>query len=185
MLIAEEANTIEVAYLRLELLSPDSRPAIQELFRQYTDSRLETYRRLPNMEAAQVEMARSKNLQEHIWTDSVAASRLPNGHPDAGKLLLPSLSNMFDMMTIRTAALQTHAPTIVYALLFCLGLICSLLAGYRMAICHNRSFLHIIGFTATTVIIVYVALDIEYPRAGLFRLESADQFIVQVRQSMK
>src|SRR5215471_16482065 len=53
-LIAEEANTIETAYLRLELLPPNDRSELQELFRHYLDSRLATYRKLPDMEAAAV-----------------------------------------------------------------------------------------------------------------------------------
>ena len=52
ILIAEEANTIETAYLRLHLLSQEAQPELQDLFRKYVDSRLETYRKLPNMEAA-------------------------------------------------------------------------------------------------------------------------------------
>src|SRR5258705_3646206 len=63
MLIAEEVNAIETAYLRLHLLSQQSQPALQELFRRYLDSRLETYRRLPNMAAAEMEMANSKRIQ--------------------------------------------------------------------------------------------------------------------------
>jgi hypothetical protein len=43
----------------------------------------------------------------------------------------------------------------------------------------QRSWLHILGFTVLTVIIVYVMLDVEYPRAGLIRLESADQLLVK------
>jgi hypothetical protein len=124
ILIAEEANTIETAYLRLHLLSPEARPELQELFSQYVDSRLETYRKLPNMEAAETEMARSKKLQEEIWTKAVAATRLPNSHPDAGKILLPALNSMIDITTIRKMALRTHPPNIIYALLFILGLIC-------------------------------------------------------------
>src|SRR6201998_1533269 len=61
MLIAEEANTVETAYLRLHLV-PQSEPRIQDLFRQYLDSRLKTYRLLPDVNAASVEMANSKNL---------------------------------------------------------------------------------------------------------------------------
>jgi hypothetical protein len=48
-LIAEEVSCIETTYLRLHLLPAHARPALQELFRHYLDSRLETYRRLPNM----------------------------------------------------------------------------------------------------------------------------------------
>jgi hypothetical protein len=184
MLIAEEGNCIETAYLRLHLVSHESRPALQELFRRYVDSRLETYRRLPNMVAAEMEMAESKKIQEEIWTDAVAATRLPDSHPSAGLLLLPALNAMIDISTTRTMALQLHPPGIIYALLFGLGLICSLLAGYRMAGGQQRSWLHILAFTVITVIIVYVILDVEYPRAGLIRLESGDQLLVHIRENM-
>jgi hypothetical protein len=184
MLIAEEVNTIETAYLRLHLVAQPARPDLQELFRGYVDSRLETYRQLPNMQSAEKEMAKSKKIQEEIWNDAVAATLLPHSHPDAGKLLLPALNNMIDISTTRTMALQIHPPRVVYALLFGLGLICSLLAGYRMAIGRRRSWLHIFGFTVITVIVVYVILDVEYPRSGLIRLEASDQLLVQVRESM-
>jgi hypothetical protein len=185
MLIAEETNNIETAYLRLHLLPEETRPALQELFRQYVDSRLETYRRLPDMETAEQEMAHTKKLQEKIWTEAVAATRLPNSHPDAGKLLLPALNNMIDITTTRTMALQLHPPRIIYALLFGLGLLCALLAGYRISTGQHRSWLHILGFTLITVIIVYVMLDVEYPRSGLFRLEAADQVLIKAREGMK
>ena len=185
MLIAEEVNCIETAYLRVHLVSRQAQPALQELFRRYVDSRLETYRRLPDMVAAEMEMANSKEIQEEVWTEAVAATRLPDSHPSSGLLLLPALNNMIDISTTRTLALQLHPPRIVYALLFGLGLICSLLAGFRMSSGQNRSWLHILGFTVLTVIIVYVMLDVEYPRAGLIRLESADQSLVNLREHMK
>ena len=185
MLIAEEVNAVEVAYLRVELLAEEARPALRELFRKYVDSRLETYRRLPNMEAAGLEMAKSKNFQEEIWVDAVAATRLPGSHPAAGLLLLPAVNNMIDIATTRAMALQSHPPGVVYVLLFCLGLICSLLAGYRMSSGLHRSWLHILGFTVITVVIVYVALDVEYPRVGLFHLQSADQMLLELHERMK
>ena len=184
MLVAEEANTIETAYLRLQLV-PKAEPKLQDLFRRYVDSRLETYRRLPNMTAANLEMANSKRIQEEIWKEAVAATRLSGVHPAASWLLLPALNTMIDITATRTMALQVHPPRIIYALLFSLGLICSLLAGYRMSTGQHRSWLHILGFTVITVTIVYVILDVEYPRAGLIRLESADQVLVELRASMK
>jgi len=183
-LIAEEANTIETAYLRLELLPASVQPEMQELFRRYLDSRLVTYSKLPDMEAAEIEMANSKKLQEEIWTKSVAATASRDAHADAGKLLLPALNNMIDITTTRTMALHTHPPNIIYVLLFCLGLICSLLAGYRMSGGLHRSWLHILCFATICVIVVYVITDVEYPRAGLIRLETFDKVMLDVRSHM-
>jgi hypothetical protein len=182
MLIAEEVNCIETAYLRLHLVPQEAQGALQELFRGYVDSRLETYRKLPDMQAAGLEMAKSKQLQEEIWTAAVAATVLPNSHPDAGKLLLPALNNMIDIATTRTMALQIHPPGVIYALLFTLGLICSLLAGYRGK--GHRSWLHIFGFTIITVIIIYIA-RCPVPSHQVDPSQSADQLLIQVRDNMK
>jgi multidrug transporter EmrE-like cation transporter len=139
---------------------------------------------MPNMTAARLEMANSKRIQKEIWTEAVAATRVSEVHPAAGWLLLPALNNMIDITTTRTMALQEHPPRIIYALLFALGLICSLLAGYRMSTGQQRSWLHILGFTVITVTVVYVMLDAEYPRAGLIRIEVADQALIEVRESI-
>jgi hypothetical protein len=185
MLIAEEVNGIETAYLRLNLISQDAQPDLRQLFRRYVDSRAETYRRLPNMEAADAEIAQSKRLQEMIWVQAIESSLLPRSHPDAAKLLLPALNNMIDIATTRTMALRVHPPGIIYALLLGLSLICSLLAGYRMSFGQRRSWLHILSFAFMTVITVYVILDIEYPRAGLIRLEAPDQLLLNIRDRMR
>jgi hypothetical protein len=110
MLIAEEVNCIETAYLRLHLVPRETELALQDLFRSYVDSRLETYHRLPNMQLAEKKMAESKELQEEIWTQAVEATRLATSHPDGGKLLLPAIINMIDIATTRTMTLQIHPP---------------------------------------------------------------------------
>ena len=184
MLIAEETNAIETAYLRLQLVPGDPQLRLQELFRKYLDSRLETYRRLPDMQAARLEMANSKTIQVEIWTVAIAAAHLPDAHPAAAWLLPPALNNMIDIATTRTMALQAHPPGTMYALLFGLGMVSALLAGYRMACAQRRSWLHILGYTIATVIVAYVTIDIEYPRTGLFRLNSADRLLVELRAGM-
>jgi len=183
-LIAEEGNAIGTAYLRLQLLSEKVQPELQELFRHYLDSRVETYRKLPNMQAAEIEMAKTKKIQREIWTKAITATTLQGSHPDAGKLLLPALNSMIDITTTRNMALRTHPPNIIFALLFALGLICSLLAGYRMATSRRRSWLHMLSFILITVIVIYVIVDVEYPRAGLIRLESFDQVMIDARADM-
>ena len=183
-LIAEEANAIETAYLRLHLLSAKTQPELRDLFRHYLDSRFESYRKLPDVDAATIEMAKSKEIQKEIWTKAVSATAIRDSHVDAGKLLLPALNNMIDINTVRTMALQNHPPSIVYVLLFILALICSLLDGYRMAVVQHRSWLHILSFALITVVVIYVIIDVEYPRAGLIRLHSFDQALVDVRAEM-
>lgn len=185
MLIADEANAIGTAYLRVDLLASDDQPGMRQLFRDYVDSRLEIYRLLPDLDAALEALKQSNALQGTIWARAVPASRQPAVHPDAGKLLLPAVNEMFDTATTRTMAARTHPPQIVYVLLFALGFGCALLAGHAMAGSPTWSWLHAVAFAIFVSLATYVILDIEYPRAGFIRLTAFDRVLVDLRESMK
>ena len=74
-LVVAEANDIGTAFLRIDLLPTDAQAPMRDLFRRYLDSRIETYRKLPDMEAAQAELARSLKLQSEIWSLAVSSSQ--------------------------------------------------------------------------------------------------------------
>ena len=183
-LVAQEVNAISTAYLRLDLLAPDARSALQGLVRKYVDSRIETYRKTSDREAEQAERARSVTLQNEIWTQSVAAIRTQD-QPHVAILLLPALNAMIDITTTREVAAHTHPPMIVFVLLSGLAFGCSLMAGYGMAGGKGRSWTHIIGFAAVMTITLYVIIEIEYPRLGLIRVDAVDQVLVDLRKSMQ
>jgi hypothetical protein len=184
-LIVEEANAIGTAYLRLDLLPAGAQPALRETFRQYVNSRLETYRKLPDIEAAKAEHSKSIKLQEAIWTKAVASSQAQGASAAAPMLLLPALNQMIDITTKRTMALQLHPPLIIFGMLFLVALASALLAGYAMAGGKDRKWLHVFGFALVIALTVYVILDIEFPRYGLIRVDAFDQALVDLLKSMK
>jgi hypothetical protein len=183
-LIVEETNDIGTAYLRVDLLPGESQPAARALFRQYIDSRLQTYRLLPDLAAANKELGRSVKLQGEIWRQSVAASQLPDARLDAGRLFLPALNAMIDITTTRTMAMQVHPPRIIYILLFVLALASSLLAGYAMAEAKGRTWVHMLCFSLAMAAAIYVILDVEYPRYGFIRVDDFDKALIELRNGM-
>jgi hypothetical protein len=56
MLIAQEANSIEKAYLQLDLLPLGSQPKPRQDFQEYVRGRLAVTRNLPNMEAVNADL---------------------------------------------------------------------------------------------------------------------------------
>jgi hypothetical protein len=181
-LVVEEANDIETAYLRIDLLPASAQPKLRDLFRSYADARVEVYRRMPDADAAREALARAGALQREIWSASVEAAR---DAPQATMLLLPAINAMIDITATRTMAAQTHPPLIVFGMLGFLAVACALLAGYGMAGSRSRSVLHAVGFAAILTVTVYVILDYEFPRVGIIRLDGADRLLVDVRQSMR
>ena len=184
-LIVAETNAIGTAWLRLDLLPAVAQPAIRDSFLKYLDSRLAVYRKLTDLDAAHAELAKATALQATIWTQAIAAGQREGASPDAVKLLLPALNDMFDITTTRTMATQTHPPYVIYAMLIALALASALLAGFGMAGSKSRSWLHILGFAGVMAVAVYVIIDLEFPRLGLIRVDSFDQALVELRASMK
>lgn len=182
-LIGQEANDIGTAYLRLDLLPEPSQPPLRQLFRDYLDARLATYEKLPDLDAALAEFARSVELQGRIWEKAIAATQ---GSADtrAAILVLPALNAMFDVATTRKVQTMIHPPPIIFWLLFLFGLGCSLLAGYDMAEIRSPSWTHRLAFAAVVSLTYYVILDLEYPRQGLIRIDAADAVLIDLRRSM-
>ncbi len=183
-LIVTEANAIGTAYLRLDLLPGNDQPELRRLFRKYLDTRLRAYDKLPDLDAAEQELASAAHMQRDIWSRALNASR---GDPsqNVARLLLPAINEMIDVTTSRTIALHSHLPALIFALLMSMVLLSGLLAGYAMARRKSRSWLHMLLYAAVTASTIYVVLDLEYPRFGSIRLHEADKALIRLRDSIR
>jgi hypothetical protein len=77
-LIIDEANDISTAWNYLDLLPVNKQAAMRDLFRRYTDARIATFERLPDIPAAEAELATSLTLQDEIWKRAVAICESKN-----------------------------------------------------------------------------------------------------------
>jgi hypothetical protein len=180
--VVEESNDIGTAWLRVDLLPESARLPMKDLFRRYLDSRIETYKKVPDMAAVNEGLKRSADLQRQIWELGVKASH-EAGTPQASMLLLPALNAMFDIVTTRTEAIRVHPPAIIFAMLGILTLACALFAGYDMGNHSHFKALHSVIFATVLAVTVYVIIDLEYPRLGLIRMTDSDQVLVDLRRN--
>ncbi|MGH9254301.1 MAG: DUF4239 domain-containing protein, partial [Vicinamibacterales bacterium] len=183
--IVEEANDIGTAYLRLDLLAPDARPVLRNLFREYLASRLATYQAIPDISATTHYLVKSEELQQQIWREAVAATTAPGAHPSSAVVTLPAINQMIDITTTRTMAARMHPPAVIPALLFVLCLTCGAIAGYSTSASRRRPWPHSLAFALMTCLTVFVILDVEYPRIGFVRIDSHDQVLVDLLDSFK
>jgi len=182
VLIVMEANIVGTAWLRIDLLPNRAQPTMRGLFRQYLDSRLETYRKVPDMAAVMAELDRTVQLQKEIW--NVATDSLQEGGQPVVVGVLPVLNEMFDIVTTRRMATKMHPPSVVFIMLGFLAYASAFMAGHGMSGAKARSWVHIIGFAGILAITVFVIMDMEYPRTGVIRVDSFDQVLVDLRHGM-
>jgi hypothetical protein len=177
-LVVEETNDIGTAYLRLDLLPPVAQPALRQLFRDYTTSRLHLY----DSVAEEVSPV-TQRLQREIWQKSIAAATSPGANVDATKLLLPTLNAMIDITATRQNSFNMHPPAIVFLLLFAFSCGSAFLAGYTITT-NDRSWFYMVALAVAVSATIYATLEIEYPRQGLIRLAHTDKTLVDLHNSM-
>jgi hypothetical protein len=178
-LILKETNIIGTAWLRLDLLPEPGRARLQESFRRWVELRIES-----TQHADVAPPATLAALQQSIWAEAIASSRTASD-ARAAQLLLPALNEMFDVTSERYVAVTEHPPALVFVMLLAIMLLAALMAGYGMAAGKHRHWLHVGCFVVGLLLALYVTLDLEYPRAGLIRVDSYDQLLVDLRAGMK
>ena len=183
MLIAQEANAIGTAYLRVDLLPADAQPQLREDFRNYLHSRLAVFERFPDVTAVRTELDRSAALQKELWQHAVEASR--GSGPATQSLLLKSINEMIDITTTRLVAWQAHPPGAVFVVLGLTVVLSSVLVGYGMSTTRNQDWITTVTFSLLLGSLIYVILDYEFPRAGLIRVSHIDQVLIDTLQKME
>lgn len=184
-LVTTEANAIGTAWLRLDLLPRDAQADLRPLFRTYLDSRLATYRDVKDEAATQFSMERSAALQNEIWTKVLAATQKPETPAPATMLMIPALNDMFDITTTRLMATRNHPPLIIFLLLAGLSLVGAMLVGFDTSASRARPWLPTVVFAGIMSLAVNVILELEFPRYGMIRVDSADKVLVELRASMR
>lgn len=183
-LIIEEATAISTAYLRIDLMPAQSQPEMKQLLRGYVDARLSAYSKMPSMTAAEQEISRAEAIQQSIWSRAIEASH-SDSTGNIARVLLPALNQMFDVETARVVMLRTHLPNLIMFLMFSVTLLSGVMAGYAMSKRQSRSVLHMLLYAASIAVTVFAIIDLDHPRSGLIRLDSADKALLELRQSMK
>jgi hypothetical protein len=183
MLIAQEANAIGTAYLRIDLLPADAQPQLREDFRNYLRSRLAIFEKVADWSAARAERERSTQLQGELWRHAVEAVR--GGSPSTQTLLLGSINEMIDITTTRAVAGQAHPPVAVFIMLGLTVILSSVIVGYDMSASRIQDWMPIVTFWLLLGSLVYVIIDYEFPRVGLIRVSHIDQVLVDLLEKIK
>lgn len=181
-LILQEATALETAYRRLDLLPAESRAALRAKMAAYLDARLAAQSAAKGLDAAREALSRSKRLRQELWDDALAATQAA-GSP-APQLILPTLNTVFDVATARAAAVYVHPPVALFAMLVGIALVAAFLVGNAMGARGTRDTLHMVAYAAVLAVVIYVIVDLEFPRLGFIRIDDADRVMIELRQAM-
>ncbi len=183
-LVVHEANAIGTAYLRIDLLPPEDQPPLRALFRTYLDARLGIYDAIDFGADPAPAIKEAGRLQGDIW-DAAVASSLKTPESPVAALVISAINDMIDVTAARAVALHTHMPAAILALLLGVALISAFVAGYAMKKAGRWHFFYAAIYSIAVSLTIYTVLDVDNPRAGIIRLQAADQALRELQESIR
>lgn len=178
-LMVAEANAIGTAWLRADLIdSLQTRVAVRDAIRTYTDARIELFEKTTTPHAAAL-AARVAQCHAGAWDAAIKAVREQR---DLAVPLLPPFNELGDLMALQVSARSRHLPGFVQlVILFCA---CGGVAtvGFSSVFVERRTHLPAAVLVLLVTAALWLVVDLDYPRAGFIRLDH--QTLLDVRASM-
>jgi hypothetical protein len=177
-LVLEEANTLQTAYLRAELLPQPQRSEIRSLLPEYVETRLNWADQRDVGKA----IARSEEIQQQLWSRAVAAGENNPGSVVVG-LFIETLNEVIDLHAKRVrAGLWSRIPAVILFALFFVTFLAMVSMGYLAGISGKRANLVTIALGLAFSAVLFLIIDLDRPLEGL--IEVSQRPMMELRQSM-
>ncbi|WP_059412348.1 bestrophin-like domain [Cupriavidus basilensis] len=162
---AMEANRIESAFFKAELLPGEDAGKVRGLLRQYLDARLRFYQTGHGRQTD--ELAGNANLlRSQMWAIVARnAGRQPN---PVAVLPVSAMSDLLGSYENSTASWRSQIPPAAWGLITALAAFCSALIGYSAGVRNHRGLL--VVFPAVISISLALIADIDVPGRGLIHV---------------
>ena len=180
LLVLNEANAIETAYLRAEALPPPESAEFQELIRQYAAARLRTSQGALDPEKLRQGKQEGVRLQKELWSRAAALGQ-KDPHSVTAGLLMQSLNEVMDLENSRWILFVAHVPLGVLYVNALMGLVSALLIGYDFGITGHRHALSEALLIVSIAMVMAVIVELDRPHSGVVRVSQRPLVELQQR----
>lgn len=176
-LISREANSINAAWLRADLLDEPYASSLREELQTYVDARVEASESLHQGLGADV-VSNMMAIHERIWATTVDGVE---AKPRVMVAVTNPVNDVFDLHGMRVAAAHKHLPGLVVALLVCCSALTLGVIGYACALAKRRNTLLTSVIAVLIAAALWTTIDLDRSRIGLIQVSDAALVDLQTR----
>jgi hypothetical protein len=180
LLVLNEANSIETAYVRAQALPPPENAEVQELIRQYAAARLRTSEGALDPEKLHRGKEEGERLQRELWSRAAALAQ-KDPYSVTAALFMQSLNDVMDTENSRWILFVAHVPEGVLYVNALMGLVSALLVGYDFGITGNRHALSEALLIVSIAMVMAVIVELDRPHSGIVRVSQRPLVELQQR----
>lgn len=161
--VTAEANAIETAFTRAQLLEEPSRAQMSSLLRAYAETRL---RYGLATETEQPRLVTASRAQRRALAIAVVEATRSGKAPAAGNLMIQALDDVVDRGVDREGALAAHIPMKVLLVLLFYVTAAAMVLGYALQAHRGRHRVATAVLFLLQALALSTILDLDRPRGG-------------------
>jgi hypothetical protein len=166
--LVDEANAIENAILRTQLIDEATGRELRVLFRSYVDARIAVFDAGVDQVRTDQAEAQCTQLAEQIWSRVATVARA-DPHAVTTTLLLESINKMRDFAALRRDAKENPVPWTVFLALILSAAVAMASVGYACALTGRRLSFGMIVMPLLVAGVIFLVYDLATPQSGLIR----------------
>src|SRR6185369_13183253 len=177
-LVFDEANALQTAYLRADLLPQPHSTKIRRLLRDYVEVRFQWN----GTQDLQKAIARSDDIQQRLWSEAVAVAEKNPDSVVVG-LFISTLNDVIELHAKRVRiGLKSRIPTVIFFVLFFVTSLATVSMGYLAGIAGKRTNTVSIALVLAFSSGIYLIIDLDRPQEGLLKV--SQQPMQELRQKI-
>jgi hypothetical protein len=173
MSLIDEANAIEAATLRVQLLPVEFHQQASALLGEYLEMRIQISGiDLTRRDERRDYNERIKSLQGQIWELAIAATQADPRAVTSGSFI-NALNSMIDSQGKRNALLQMRVPEMVLFQLFLVLAAAGGILGYSSGLSGTRVSAPTVVVAFIIAMIVFLIIDLDRPKRGVIKVDQS------------
>lgn len=176
--LLREANAINIAFVRAQLLDANTASAERADLVAYIDERLMYAESDTDPAQRQISEAKSNQLQRDMWGLAAAAAHR-DPHSTMVPLFVLALNDTAALSREEAAILNAHIPDVVVFGLLIIALISAVMLGYGFGREGKRALIFKATFAVMVALVFGLVLDLDRPQRGLIRVSLVPMQTVQ------
>lgn len=174
-LIVNEVTAANSVVSSIDLAPAVMQPQLEAAMTRYLAARGAIDMPVVNIEEAVAAQRQVTRAQADLWKVAVATNARPDANGAVADVLLPAINTLNIATANLSLAALMHPPSVIFYILIVLAWISAFLAGIGMADDKGRTWVHTLVFAAITAAVIYITIDMEFPRVGFIRLDGFEK----------
>ena len=174
--VLNEANAINTAYLRADLISQPHKTEVKRLLREYVEIRLQSLKKM------EVALARSLELHELLWNQAtLAAEKNPQ---NLNLLIIQSINEVINIHHKRlNVAVRNRIPADIRLTLYMITAFAMVTVGSQVGLTRTRRFNQVIPMVLAFSALITLVADLDRP-AQLGLIKVSQETMIDLEKSM-